>query len=352
MKDREGIPRSMNWALFVASVAVLALTVVGVERAGWAGDTVVIKLGTLAPEGSVWYDSLREADQRIRAATDGRVKLKIYPGGVSGNESAVIRKIRFGQLHAASITAVGLIDIERSALALQLPRVIQSFEELRYVRKHMEKYLDERIEAKNFKVLAWAEIGWTYFFTKAPVRTPEELKQVKMYAWEGDPPASRAFLEVGLKPVTVPSTDVLPALQTGMIDGFPTSALTALSLQWFGLCKNMLNIRWAPMIGATVVWLPTWKKIQEQDQARILDIMEDVLKDLNARVLQLDTQAIEEMKKRGLNVVEPADPAAWEAFAEELRNAMRGEVVTPESMDRVLALHAQYQKEHGATESR
>ncbi len=346
MKTRKNHLRHPPWKPVgaITVLALLAALVVG-GRAS-ASDTIVIKLGTLVPEGSVWYKSLREADQRIRAATEGRVKLKIYPGGVSGNESAIIRKIRIGQLHAGSISAVGLIDIDRSPLALQLPRLITSFDELRYVRAQMESYLDQRIEAKNFKVLAWAEVGWTYFFTREPVTTPDALKQVKMYAWEGDPPATQAFLKVGLKPVTVPSTDVLPALQTGMIDGFPTSALSALSFQWFGLCKNMLNIKWAPMIGATVVWLPTWKRIAPEDQAKILEIMRDVIKDLNKRVLQLDQDAIAEMQKYGLNVVEPQDMAAWEKFAQEMRDAMRGDVVTPESMDLVIRYHNQYQKEH------
>ncbi len=331
-------------AMVLPAVVLAGIAWTGIGR---ADDTIVIKLGTLAPEDSIWYKSLREADQRIRAATSGRVKLKIYPGGVSGNESAIIRKIRIGQLHAASITAVGLIDIERSALALQLPRVFSSFEELRFVRQEMEGFLDERIRANNFKVLEWGEIGWTYFFTREPVTTPSELKKVKMYAWEGDPPATQAFLKVGFKPVTVPSTDVLPALQTGMIDGFPASALSALSFQWFAVCKNMVNIKWAPMIAATVIWLPTWNKISEADQAKVLEVMHDVIKDLNHRVLQLDTQAITEMKKYGLNVVEPASLPEWEAFAEDLRNAMRGEVVTPESMDRVLELHRRYQETHG-----
>ncbi len=332
-------------ASFVIFSVIVAVTLLVASRAS-AGDSVVIKLGTLVPEGSVWYKSLREADQRIRTATEGRVKFKIYPGGVSGNESAIIRKIRIGQLHAGSISAVGLIDIDRSPLALQLPRLITSFDELRYVRDKMEGYLDQRIEEKHFKVLAWAEVGWTYFFTREPVTTPEALKRVKMYAWEGDPPATQAFLKVGLKPVTVPSTDVLPALQTGMIDGFPTSALSALSFQWFGLCKYMLNIKWAPMIGATVVSLRTWNRISPDDQAKVLAIMRDVIQDLNERVLQLDRDAIEEMKKYGLQVVEPQDMAAWERFAEAMRNAMRGEVVTPESMDLVIKYHQAYQQAH------
>jgi TRAP-type C4-dicarboxylate transport system substrate-binding protein len=213
--------------------------------------------------------------------------------------------------------------------------------------------IEAKVEAKGFKILVWAELGWTYFFTKTPARTPEELKKMKLYSWEGDPPATEAFRKVGLRPVTVASTDVLPALQTGMLEGFPTSALSALALQWFGLAKNMTNLKIAPMVGATVISMKAWNKIPEELQPKVLDVLHEVLHDLNTQVLKLDEDAIVQMKKLGLQVIEPTHLEEWEAFGKDLRAAMRGSAIPPDAMDRVLELHREYlKKEQSSADSR
>ena len=218
-----------------------------------ADGTITIKLGTLAPEGSPWYKVLRSMGEQWEKVSGGQVKLKIFQGGVSGNEGQILKKMRIGQLQAATFTSTGLVDIDRSALALQIPMVISDYTELDYVLGKMAPMLEKRIEDKDFKVLNWGDAGWIHFFSKTPISTVAQLKKLKMYAWSGDPAATDAFLKAGLTPVTVDSTDVLMSLQTSLIDGFPATPLAALSLQWFGLAKHMVSVPWAPMIGATIV---------------------------------------------------------------------------------------------------
>lgn len=339
--NRTRVNRGLR-ALAVMGMFLGLLGLALLERPVEADGTVTIKLGTLAPEGSPWYKAMRSMGDEWEKVSGGRVKLKIYAGGVSGNETQILQKMRLGQLQAGMITATGFTDIDRGPLALQLPMTIGSYDELDFVLGKLGPQLEQRVEAKDFKVLSWGDAGWVYFFSKAPTKTVAELKGVKVYAWSGDPPATQVFINAGLKPVTVDSTDVLMRLQTGMIEGFPTTPLAALSLQWFGLAKNMVNVPWSPLIGATILTKKAWSQIPVDLQPKILEIARKAGNALKTEVRKMDTDAITAMKKYGLTVHEPSNPAEWKAFAASFVPLMRGTVVPADIADAVVGLHAGY----------
>lgn len=303
---------------------------------------IVVKMGTLAPEGSPWYKVLRSMGEEWEKLSAGRVKLKLYPGGVSGNEGQMLKKMRIGQLHAASFTSTGLIDIDRGSMALQAPMTISSYEEYDFVLSKLGPTLEKRIEDKGFKVMGWGDVGWVHFFTKTPVSTVDELKRSKMYAWSGDPEATAAFVKLGLKPVTVDATDVLMSLQTGMIESFPSTPLAALSLQWFGLAKNMVDVPWSPMVGATIISKKTWDQIPAELQPKIQAAAKKATEELKKQVRTLDRDAIEVMKKSGLKVIPVSNKAEWKAFADSFVPHIRGTVMSADMLDEVQRLHKEY----------
>ena len=150
--------------LTVATVAALALCVFG-----GPAPAQTIKLGTLAPEGSPWYNAIRDMAESWKGATGGRVQFRIYPGGVAGDDPDMVRKMRVGQLHAAVLSGTGLYDIAPEVQALMMPTMLASDEELDYVRDHVAPKLEAILEAKGFKVLNWGEAGWLHFFAQKPV---------------------------------------------------------------------------------------------------------------------------------------------------------------------------------------
>src|SRR5262245_55592604 len=179
-------------SLAFACVAVAAL--IGAPQHAAAE---VIKLGTLAPEGSPWYDALRDIGAAWKTESEGRIDLIIYPGGVAGDEPDMIRKMRIGQLQAAALTGAGLHMIVPDVLALQMPMMLRSYAELDAVREHVGPQLERLLEAQGFKVLNWGDAGWVRFFTKKPVVSPEDLKSQKLFVWEGDPVEFEAWKACG-----------------------------------------------------------------------------------------------------------------------------------------------------------
>ena len=160
---------SNRWAAAVVLLAAVGSAPIAAESA-----PTVIKMATLAPEGSSWFRVLQEMGEEWRKASDGAITLRIYPGGVAGDEDAVIRKMRVGQIQAAAITGIGLAYLEPSFYALHIPMMYASDEEFDYVRDRYAPVLERKMEEKGFVVLNWGDAGWVHFFSKVPVVTPAQ----------------------------------------------------------------------------------------------------------------------------------------------------------------------------------
>ncbi|HEY6867021.1 MAG TPA: TRAP transporter substrate-binding protein DctP, partial [Candidatus Eisenbacteria bacterium] len=211
-----------------------------------AAEPVTIKLATLVPDGSVWDKILKGMGAEWNQNTQGRVQLRIYPGGVAGDEPDIVRKMRIGQIQAAALTSAGLSAIDPSFKIFSLPMFYDSYDELHAVLAKLEPTLKQRLEARGFVLLNWGHGGWVYFFTKQPVSTVDELKKTKMFVWAGDDAMVQLWKSNGYHPVPLAATDILTGLQTGMIDAYPTTPLLALTLQWYRSTPNMVGIGLAP----------------------------------------------------------------------------------------------------------
>lgn len=281
-----------------------------------ARDTV-IKLGTLAPEGTPWFDSLRDMGEKWEELSDGKVRVRIYPGGIAGDEPDMVRKMRIGQLHAAALTGVGLANVSEDVQALQLPLMFRDDAELNCVRNRVKSQIEGDLAKRGFVVLTWGDAGWARFFSTKPIAGPEDLKGRKIFFWSNDDELLKSWRDWGTNPVAMSVTDVLVGLQSGLIDTIATTPLAALSYQWFPLAPYMTETRLAPLVGAVVISARTWNRIPEELKAPFMEAAEEVGKRLRAESAKFEIEAIEAMKERGLSVVpvSNAQTKAWEATA-------------------------------------
>ena len=275
---------------------------------------LTIKLGSLAPNGSPWDKALRQIAAEWSTISKGKIKLKIYPGGIAGGESDMLRKMRIGQLHAAGLTGIGMCRVFSGILAVQVPLLVKTDEELYYVLDKMKPKFEKELEEKGFTVLMWSKVGWVHFFSKNPVVTPDDLKQHKLWNYAGDPDGTQAWKKAGFHPVPLSPTELMTSLQSGMVDAFSTTPLSAAANQWFGLAKNMCGMNWAPLIGGIVVSTKTWKKIPPKLQVKLLDAARKVGKESQAEIDKADAQAITIMQEHGLKVHPVSDEveAQWQ----------------------------------------
>ncbi|MDJ0949680.1 MAG: TRAP transporter substrate-binding protein DctP [Alphaproteobacteria bacterium] len=336
----------------VLLVTFLALCWVAPSRAA----SVVIKLGTVAPEGSVWHDALLQVRQEWSKITNGEVELRIYAGGVLGGEGEMVRKLQRRSLDAVAITGAGLPRIDRSVEVLNIPLLFDSYGELEYVRGRIGPRLERRLEKRGFKILSWADAGWVYFFTKSPVRTPDDLRQLRLWTSSGAPEAEKLFKDFGLNVVPLPVTDMLTALQTGLIEAIDVPPLFALLDRSYQLAGHMTNLAWAPLNAAIVISTKAWRRIPARYGAALLKAIRGVARDTQTRIRRSGEEAIDEMQARGLTVVE-LDQATREEWRREARGAypaLRKSTGFPKLFDEVLRLSDEYKKNnpHGAAPPR
>jgi len=327
-------------------VLLLALAI-GSPTSAAAGDTIQVKMATMAPEGTTWYNALRELEQRWLEISDGTVQLKLYPGGVAGTEATQVRKIRIGQLHATALSNIGLREIDPAPQVTQIPLLIESNEELEYVAGKLAPDLEARLLERGFVVLGWSEVGWVHFFTKKPMRTPEDYGKIQVAAWDGDPTAVEGFRRAGLNPVVIQSVDLIPSLQSGLVDGFPNAPLYALSTQSFALAPNMLDLPWAPLMGATVISKDKWDEIPAEYHEGLIAAAHEINDAHRAEIRRQHGKSIEVMVKYGLNVVEIDDEtrAQWHEQIRGTYPYIREEILPAEIFDRAVELVEEYRAE-------
>ncbi len=318
--------------------------------AGFPASARTVKLGTLAPEGSVWHRIIRDMAEAWAEASGGEVNVIIYPGGIAGDEPDMVRKMRIGQLHAAALTGEGLSHIAPEINALRLPMMFRSDEELGYVRERVGPRLEAILEARGFKVLTWGDAGGVHFFAKSPVVYPDDLRRLKLFTWAGDTATLEAWKDAGFRPVPLAATDIYTALQSGLINAIPTTPIVALSNQWFGLATHMTDLKWAPLVGAIVISTRTWRAIPEDVRRRLLRAAGAAGARLQQAIPGLGDEAVAVMKQHGL-VVHPVPPDAiadWERRARASYRNIVGPVVPPEIVAEVERLRDEYRSLNAA----
>ena len=305
---------------------------------------VTLKLATLAPENSTWWKALRQMGDEWSRITDGEVEVKIYAGGVVGNETAMVRKMSIGQLHGGQITNLGLNMYDLAPQVIQTPMLIRTDAELDYVMEAMIPTFEARLQEKGIIALNWGDAGWVHLFTKRPMVAPTEAKDFKIFAFEGDPEAVKLFTGIGFEPVVMPATDVLPSLQSGLITAFPSTRLGSLALQWFALAPNMLDVPWAPLVGATVLTQAGWDAIPEEHRDECRAAARRIGAEMSDTIRQQDVKSVGVMKKYGLTVteVDAATRAQWMSKGEETWSTMRGNIVPEEVFDEAKRLVEEY----------
>lgn len=321
-----------------ALAALLFLTSAAVAPA------LTIKLGTVAPANSPWDLVLRRLAADWSRISDGEVELKIFPGGIAGDEPDMIRKLRIGQLQAATLTAGSLNDIYPGMLALASPMLIRTDAEMIAVLEEMAPFFEEQLEERGLVALMWAPIGWVKFFAREPLRTLADLRRQTL--WIGDAGAAeiRAWQQAGFEVVALPLTEVTTALQSGMIDAYLASPLAAASFQWFGLAPHMNDLRLAPLYGALVVSKRVWERVPESLRPRLRAVATAAADRLSASAHEQDDLAVHVMRAHGLQVYD-ATPALEQEWGDTVRRefgGLIGEVIDPDAYQLVTDTVAAY----------
>ncbi len=305
---------------------------------------LVIKLGTLAPTGSPWHQMVLQIGEEWARISGGQVTLRIYAGGVLGDEEDLVRKMRIGQIQAVAVSTSGLAILNTDIMCLQIPLMFDSWAELDAVEAGLIPKLAEGFARHGSELLTWTEGGWVHFFTQERTATIDEMRTRKLFVWAGHPTTEEFYTRARFRTVPLAVTDMLPGLHTGLITALDVPPLAALLNQWFGVARYMVDLNWAPLLGGVIVDRRTWETVP----AAWREPMRHAAVAASARwsrdIRRLGEEAVPAMVARGLTVVslDAATRAGWRRDVEALYPAFRGQFGTAEDFDKIMQLRTTF----------
>ena len=332
-------PFRYRWLISAALIVCAAFTALA------AGKQIRINLGTLAPRGSTYLQSLQKMKEKWQQAPGGGVRLVIYPDGSQGGEADMIRLMNVDTLQAGLLTGVGLTDIEERVAGLQgVPMMFRDFEEFDYVSSKLQPFMEKYIAQKGFVVLFWVDAGWVRYFSKSPMHEPDDLKKMKIFAWAGNPEQITILKKYGYNPVSLETAEILPMLKRDTINAVSCPPIFALAGQIDTDAKYMIELNWAPLIGACVVKKEAWDAIPEATRKVLRESAVVAGEEIRANAREESERSVQAMRKRGLQVIKvtPEMEAKWRAAAEEAYPDIRGAMVPEDVFDEAQRLIKEY----------
>jgi TRAP-type C4-dicarboxylate transport system substrate-binding protein len=264
-----------------------------------------IKLATLAPDGSHWMKEMRAGGEEIAKRTSGRVKLKFYPGGVMGNDRSVLRKIRVGQLDGGAFTAGGLAEVYPDINIYGIPFLFASDEVADFVRTKFDPVLMDGLREKGFTGFGFATGGFAKIFSKDPMDSMAKMRGKKVWAPEGDQLSHATMEALGLSPVSLPLTDVLTGLQTGLLDVVGTSPIGAVALQWYTKVNYVTTTSLSYLTAILAIKNSSFDRLSQEDRAVVREVMQRVYKGLDRKNREDDASAYTALLAEGVKMVTP-----------------------------------------------
>jgi len=324
----------------------LLVPLIFVQSVRGAEKSLVIKLATLAPEGSSWIKTFNVLNKEVMNRTENKVQFKIYPGGVLGDEMDMLRKLKIGQLQGVAFTSAGLSTLYKEMDVLQIPFLFQTYEEVDTVLKKMDSSFRKGLEDNGYVLLGWSEAGFVYLMSTVPIASVADLKKARVWIWEESPMAKAIFDEAGVKaiPLTVP--DVLVGLQTGLVDVVYTPPTGAISFQWFTKIKYLTDVPLVYLAGGVVVKKDIFKQIPQNYHNFILESFQGHLDQLKIITRNENRDAIKVMVRNGVKIITPSKDQIdeYKSLSNKAMGHIGGHTFSKKVLDEVTSLLESYRR--------
>ncbi|MFL2547461.1 MAG: TRAP transporter substrate-binding protein DctP [Candidatus Rariloculaceae bacterium] len=310
-----------------------------------------IKVATVAPDGSGWMREMRAGAEVIRERSEGRVTIKFYPGGIMGNDSQVLRKIRVGQLQGGAFTGGGLGERYSGFNIYGIPLLFRSLDEVDYVRERLDADLEVGLREAGFTSFGFIEGGFAQMMANEPISSIDDMRRRKVWSPEGDPIGFRVLEAMGLSPVVLPPTDVLTGLQTGLLDVVAASTVVALVLQWHTKVKYVTDLPIAYALGIFAIDNRVFDRLSAADQELVRGVMSGVMASLDAQTRTDNLEAEAVLRDAGIEFVPVHSDQipGWRTTIEGLYTELRERRdIDADLLDKLLAILEEYRAGAGS----
>jgi len=332
--------------LIKSLVLCIVALLLSIPSIGSAQEVTVIKIATLAPDGSSWMNTLNAIKAEVMEKTKGKVVFKIYPGGVLGDEKDMMRKMQIGQIQGAGLSSGGLAAMFKEIDVMHIPFFFQNYEEVDYLLKKMGPYFKKGLEDNGYILLGWSEAGFIYLLSTVYVSSVNDLKKVKVWIWQESPLAKAIFHEAGVAAIPLSLPDVLVGLQTGLVDVVYSPPTVAIALQWFTKVKYLVDVPLSYSGGGIAVRKDIFKKLPLASQTIILESSQRNLDQLKTITRRENQEAIKVMQNNGVKIVTPPKDhvVEFKRLSEKAVSHFTNQTFSPKALADATAILEAYRK--------
>ena len=316
--------RNFKHHLWSGVVIFLMVSSMVMIMAASPAHAIVLKIATISPDGSGWMKMMRQGTDEVARKTASRVRFKFYPGGVMGDNKAVLRKIRIGQLQGGMLTSGSLTQFFPDNQIYNLPIVFNTFDEVDYVRSRMDQTIIDGFRQGGFVTFGLAEGGFAYIMSKAPIKTIDDLRQHKIWVPEDDAISLESARALGVTPIPLSLAEVRTALQTGLIDTVATSPIGAIALQWYTQVNYLTEVPLLYIYAVISVDRKAFEKISSEDQKIVSDVIGRVFKEIDRQNREDNIKALDTLRNQGIEFVklDNSELKTWKKLASSVPQQM------------------------------
>jgi TRAP-type C4-dicarboxylate transport system substrate-binding protein len=306
----------------------------------------LIKLGTLAPEGSSWMKTFNAINADVMKKTGNAVQFRLYPGGILGDETDMLRKLKIGQIQSVALTSAGLSSIFKDLDVLQVPFLFQTYDEVDMVLNKMDSFFRKGLEENEYVLLGWSEAGFVYLMSTLPISSVADLRKAKVWIWEDSPMSKAIFDEAGVKAIPLTIPDVLVGLQTGLVDVVYAPPTGAISLQWFTKIKYLTDVPLVYLAGGVIVKKEIFRQLPQSSQNFVLEAFQQHADQLRMITRNENRDALQVMVKNGVKIITPSKDQIneYKKLSDKAMAHIHGQTFSKKVLEEVISLLDNYRK--------
>lgn len=330
----------LRHALFAVIVASALVLIPTAQEAVHAAGTRYIRVATLVPRDSDLARSFRKLDKALRTSSENGWAIRLYAGGIAGDEPDVLRKMRIGQMDASIVTTTGLSHLVKEIAVLDSPGVIHDYGEFEAVTTAMKDEWSKSFDEQGWKLLGWSEAGQYRWFSRAGMARPSDLKEQRPWLWPASFILKELYHVIGCNGVPLGVPEVYGALQTNMVDTVISTPTALVALQWHAKLRHVTEQTFGVLINGMVMRGEKWKQLPPEVAQTLQGELDRLVASERDETRRTDQRAYQNLLKRGY-VADRWGPGGYEeylAVEKQVRERLVNRLYPPELLKRVMSI--------------
>lgn len=320
MKDsRKYILKGVVFTILLLTINLHGTLVFGQQK-------YVLKFNHVLSPKEPYHEGFLKWAKAVEERTKGGLKIEVFPSAQLGVEEDILEQIRAGANVGQNTDSARMGNYVPGIACMNGPYFAETIAEVEKLKKMptVQGWLDELANKFGFKVLSFGWIqGYRHFFTNKPVRTPEDLKGLRIRT----PPApiwQESVRALGATPVALAFGEMYPALQQKVIDGVELVYNNIPGGRFYEVLKYVSETGHIMLVNFEVISAKWFNALPPDYQKILVEECDKAGMETSKLIIEkLEKEVKADLIKRGMVVVDHVDLAAFRKAGEKAYEVLK-----------------------------